>query len=147
LVAEAARERCSLCQDPWEKRQQPGRGLAPDPQATPIEWDRSISAGFNYPSSRPPIATDNAQFDVAVERADPTSCLILCARLTGLRRGRPALPRGSYRAIAVGETLLCCERAQDPQGFLVVLNFDAEAAPRSNQGVIVGGVTGEARAA
>jgi len=136
-----------LCQDRWEKRQEPGRGLGPDPQATPIEWDRSISAGFSHTSSRPPIATDNAQFDVAVERAEPTSCLTLCARLTGLRRGRPALPRGSYRAIAVGENLLCCERAQDRQGFLVVLNFDAEAALRSDEGVIVGEVTGKARAA
>ena len=83
----------------------------------------SPSAGFSDGVPWLPVTSDYQQINVAVERQDPSSMLSLYRRLINLRRASPALTHGAYRAVAVDEDVLCYERAQADQRFLVALNF------------------------
>ena len=72
-----------------------------------------------------PVATDYAQFNVAIEREDATSMLTLYRQLIELRRASPALT-GSYRAATCCDDVLSFERLESGQQLLVALNFDSE---------------------
>jgi alpha-glucosidase len=111
--------------DPMEKNK-PGLGLGRDPERTPMQWDRSPNAGFCSPGTEPwlLIPADYQQINVAVEREDPHSLLILTRRLIELRRSRPALSIGSYRTIDdVPEGCFVYLRQSGSQHYLVALNF------------------------
>ncbi len=111
--------------DPMEKNM-PGLGLGRDPERTPMQWDRSPNAGFCPPGTKPwlPIPADYQQINVAVEREDPHSLLILTRRLIELRRSRPALSIGSYRAIdGVPDGCFVYLRQSGGQQYLIALNF------------------------
>lgn len=113
-------------QDPWEKRE-PGLGVGRDPQRTPMQWDASRSAGFSDGAPWLPVASDYRQINVAAQRDDASSMLSLYRRLMALRRANPALTHGAYRPVAVDEDVLCYERVQADQRFLVALNFGDRA--------------------
>jgi alpha-glucosidase len=110
-------------QDPWGRRE-PGLGLGRDPQRTPMQWSGSLSAGFTDGTPWLPIAAGYPHANVAIEKQDPASILTLYRNLIALRRSSPALTRGSYRAVSLGENVLAYERFEGDQRFLVVLNFD-----------------------
>ena len=112
-------------QDPWERRE-PGLGLGRDPQRTPMQWNGSLSAGFTDGTPWLPVAADYPHTNVAIEKQDPASILALYRNLIALRRGSPALTRGSYRAVPLGENVLAYERFEGDERLLVVLNFDGE---------------------
>ena len=112
-------------QDPWERRE-PGLGLGRDPQRTPMQWSGSLSAGFTDGTPWLPVASNYAQANVALQKSDPTSILALYRNLIALRRGSPALTRGSYRAVPLGQNVLAYERLGGDERLLVVLNFDSE---------------------
>jgi glycosidase len=89
-----------LVQDPFEQRV-PGLGLGRDPERSPMQWDASENAGFTPPGVKPwlPVARDADRCNVAVQAEQPGSMLELTRALLRLRRARPALHRGSYRAL------------------------------------------------
>jgi alpha-glucosidase len=110
-------------QDPWEKRE-PGFGR--DPQRTPMQWNKSPSAGFTAGLPWLPVGSDAAQINVALQKTDPTSTLALYRNLIALRRGSPALSRGAYRTVPLAQNVLAYERYEGDERLLVVLNFDCE---------------------
>jgi alpha-glucosidase len=112
-------------QDPWERRE-PGLGLGRDRQRTPMQWDASTCAGFSHVSPWLPVANDYARFNVATERADPTSILTLYRHLIELRRASPALTHGAYRAVTCTDNVLAYERVESGQRLVVALNFDSQ---------------------
>ncbi|MBT8215680.1 MAG: DUF3459 domain-containing protein, partial [Acidimicrobiia bacterium] len=86
-------------QDPWA-RLEPALGR--DGARTPMQWDASASADFSTaPPDRLwlPLTPDHAATNVAVQQDDPTSILTLYRRLLALRRGSPALTRGTYEPL------------------------------------------------
>jgi len=102
-----------------------------DPERTPMQWDDSPNAGFCPPAMTPwlPLAEDFRQRNVARQDADPDSMLNLFRRVTALRQGEPALYRGTYREISLGEAdagvLGYLREAPGARRFLVLLNFAA----------------------
>ncbi len=118
-----------LVQDPAEK-QQPGIGVGRDPERTPMQWDGTPGAGFTNGRPWLPIAPDARTANVGVERADSASMLTLYHDLLTLRRGEPALARGSFRMLPRQGDVLAYVRDDSAGGrrFLVVVNFGATPA-------------------
>jgi alpha-glucosidase len=85
-------------QDPWELRV-PGHGR--DGARTPMQWDDGPNAGFSRARPWLPLSDDAATRNVAVQREDPDSILVLHRDLLALRRAEPALSSGDYRTFAV----------------------------------------------
>jgi alpha-glucosidase len=67
--------------------------------------------------------------NVAYEKDDPTSMLVLYRSLIALRRRTPALTSGSYRAVPLGENILAYERCEGGHRLLIALNLDSEVKP------------------
>src|SRR5579859_824647 len=112
-----------LVQDPFEK-QVPGLGLGRDPERTPIQWDRTPQAGFSTVPPWLPVADDYPLFNVAVEKAQPDSLLMLVHRLLAVRRTTPALSVGRYQTVPTEATgVFTYLREHAGQRVLVVLNF------------------------
>jgi alpha-glucosidase len=120
-------------QDPFE-RNEPGKGLGRDPQRTPMQWDGSVQAGFSATRPWLRLAPDWQDRNVDAQRSDPRSLLNLYRRLLSLRRSRPALTRGAYRALPAGGDLLVFERACEEDAVTVALNFGAVPADLSLPG-------------
>jgi alpha-glucosidase len=114
-----------LVHDPWEKNV-PGLGLGRDPERTPMQWDDGRNAGFTSGTPWLPAAADYAVVNVAVERRDPTSMLMLCRRLMALRRETPALSVGTYEPVLASGDVLAYVRAHAGQRLLVVLNLGSQ---------------------
>ena len=110
--------------DPWEKRE-PGLGFGRDPQRTPMRWSASPGAGFSDATPWLPVANDYPRVNVAAERNDPSSMLVLYRKLIELRRASPSLREGSYRPLSLQDNLLLYERRHEDQRLLVALNFDS----------------------
>jgi len=104
-----------------------------DPERTPMQWDSSTHAGFTGETAVPwlPVANNYTKVNVAVQNNDPTSMLNFYRALTALRRGEPALYRGSYTAVDqpndnVFAYVREADAAADGRSFLIVLNFTGE---------------------
>ena len=102
-------------------------GLGRDAGRTPMAWDGSPSAGF---STAPPGAlwlplhTSHEAVNVEVEARDPGSILSLYRRLLALRRARPALHAGAFRALnGVPADVFAWERRAGDDRALVALNL------------------------
>lgn len=108
--------------DPWE-RNVPGLGLGRDPERTPMQWSPELNAGFSEGQPWLPIAADHATRNVATERLDPDSMLLLYRRLLDLRRAQPALSVGGFRPMDVDPQVLAYERWHETSTFTVLLNF------------------------
>jgi alpha-glucosidase len=111
-----------LVQDPFEKRV-PGIGVGRDPARTPMQWDASANAGFTRGPPWLPVADDHQETNVAVEADDPRSMLALYRRLIELRRQRPELIAGDWRALAADGDVLIYSRSHVGSRLLVVLNL------------------------
>jgi alpha-glucosidase len=96
-------------QDPWE-RNEPGLGLGRDPARTPMPWDGSENAGFTTGTPWLPLNADCVMRNVASLAADTRSILMLYRRLIALRRQRPALHKGGYRAVRTEDSVFAFER-------------------------------------
>ncbi|HEY8170717.1 MAG TPA: alpha-amylase family glycosyl hydrolase [Candidatus Limnocylindria bacterium] len=81
--------------DPLERRE-PGRGR--DGCRSPMQWDASPNAGFTTPDATPwlPLAGDAPEMNVAAQRDDPDSLLVLTRDLLRLRRDHVVLHRGDF---------------------------------------------------
>ncbi|HQI87118.1 MAG TPA: alpha-amylase family glycosyl hydrolase [Anaerolineae bacterium] len=96
---------------------------------TPMQWDAGPNASFSPAGVETwlPLAADYATRNVAALSADPQSILSLYRRLLGLRRTRPALHGGAYRAVDVAyDDVYVYHRAVFAERYLIALNFAAE---------------------
>jgi glycosidase len=91
-----------------------------------MQWNGSPSTGFTDGTPWLPVAAGYPHANVAIEKQNPASLLALYRNLITLRRGSPALTRGSYRAMALGGNVLAYERFEGDERLLIVLNFDAQ---------------------
>jgi alpha-glucosidase len=112
-------------QDPFEKNV-PGIGVGRDGCRTPMQWSADRNAGFSQAEPWLPIASDFRIENVESERADPASILNLYRRLLALRRARPALVAGTYRAVAAEGDLLLYRREDGDDRVMVALNMGGE---------------------
>ena len=110
--------------DPWEKNL-PGIGLGRDGCRTPMHWDSTSNAGFSTGEPWLPLGDDFARTNVAAGRQDAASMLSLYQVLIGIRRMRPELAVGPYKAVSVTGDLLVFERAHEGRRLLVALNLGA----------------------
>ncbi len=126
-----------LVQDPWERRE-PDLGFGRDPVRTPMQWDRSPSAGFSTGTPWLPLEKSWATRNVETERDDPTSMLSLYRRLIALRRKHPALSIGTYREVQAGDGALVYERAHEGEVLLVALNLGGQPVRVELPGELMG---------
>ena len=115
-------------QDPWEKNL-PGLGLGRDPCRTPLVWTNAAKAGFTCAEPWLPITQDVATCNVASQREDLQSLLMLYRRLISLRRAEPALAVGDYRHIRVTDHTYEFERSWQDRRLLIALNFSGSTQP------------------
>lgn len=110
-------------QDP-QGSNMPDKNLSRDPARTPMQWDRTLNAGFT--TGKPWLRIDKA-FDrrnVEVQRNDPLSMLSLHHKLIQLRRQEPALDRGNYETIHADDQLLAYRRSiAGSDTFMIMLNL------------------------
>ena len=109
-----------------ERVRDPATGLGRDGCRTPMQWDASAFSGFSSVAPWLPLSTDVASRNVASQRADVGSLYNLCRRLIATRRVSAALTLGSYRQIAMTDTVLCYLREAGDERVMVALNFGAE---------------------
>jgi alpha-glucosidase len=121
-----------LARDPWEKNE-PGLGVGRDPSRTPMQWDKSVNAGFSNGTPWLPLDPLYLERNVETLREDPTSILSLYRNLLHLRTKYEALNIGASRVIESRDNVLAFERTEGRERFVVVLNFagDARPLPRS----------------
>jgi alpha-glucosidase len=112
-----------LVQDPFEENV-PGKGLGRDPSRTPMQWDRSIHAGFSTSVPWLPLSDDYIEVNVDTEQHDQLSYLNLYRRLLALRRSHAALSIGEYMPLPVQGELLAYIRSGGGERLLVALNLD-----------------------
>ena len=74
-----------LARDPWEKNE-PGLGVGRDPSRTPMQWDKSVNAGFSNGTPWLPLDSLHLDRNVATLREDPTSILSLYRNLVDLEK-------------------------------------------------------------
>lgn len=94
----------------------------------PMSW--SADGGFStaathYRTKSPNAATHNA----ASSQANAGSLFHHYRQLIQLRRGNPALSRGSYENVKVDGALLSFERRADAQALRITLNYSGQAQP------------------
>ena len=94
-----------------------------DPCRTPMQWDGSAGAGFTTGTPWLPVPDTVSRVNVAAQRNDPDSLLVLYRRLIRLRRETPALRHGDLHMRDGAGDVLAYERAADGQRVLVALNF------------------------
>jgi alpha-glucosidase len=102
----------------------PDKNLSRDPSRTPIQWDDTEHAGFTKGKPWLPISKEYKRYNVAKEKQDPHSMLMLYKRLLTLRQKEPSLYRGAYKPVIVGPHLIAYTReAEGSKRFLIVLNL------------------------
>ncbi len=97
---------------------------------TPMPWDGTQPHhGFGPADSRPwlPAAPAHGALAVAQQEADPNSLLHAHRRLLHMRRGCPALVKGSQTLLAVHPQVLAFVRAHEGRQVVCVFNLSAEA--------------------
>ena len=113
----------ALVQDPRELRE-PGLGLGRDPVRTPMPWDETPNAGFTTGTPWLPLGEDWRARNVAHQRSEPASMLVLHQALLALRRRHPALALGDLTLLeSVPHDVLAYERRLGDERLLVVLNL------------------------
>src|SRR5262249_30650383 len=81
----------------------------------PMQWDRSVFAGFSTVVPWLPIADDSTGANVADQRQDPGSIYNLYRRLLTTRRDSPALYEGAYRPVVDEGHLLVFARIAESE--------------------------------
>ena len=104
----------------------PGFGLGRDGARTPMQWEAGPGAGFTDGTPWLPLAADAEDRTVAAQVREPGSMLNLYRRLIALRRARPTLSAGRYRALAATGDLLIYLREDEAAHILVALNLGDE---------------------
>lgn len=107
-------------------KNEPGNGLGRDPVRTPIAWDDTCGSGFT--TGVPWLPIDNRpEMTVAAQFVNADSMLSLYRRLLLLRRREPALNRGEYETLQVGDHTYSYLRRQGNRCLVVSLNLSAQS--------------------
>ncbi|MEA3339728.1 MAG: DUF3459 domain-containing protein, partial [Chloroflexota bacterium] len=135
---------------PPEKIQDPqgvnlGAERTRDVCRTPMQWDAGPDAGFSAVEPWLPVSADHETRNVAAQSDDPASVLNLYRRLLRYRRGSPALYRGDYRSLDVGDddcfVYLRTAGIAGNERRLIALNFSGDqrriSVPGEDAGQIV----------
>ena len=112
--------------DPVGKRWYPfHRGR--DGCRSPMQWNEGTAAGFTAGKPWLPIGPEAERRNVAAQERDPGSLLSFYRKMIWLRKGRPALIKGSYRSVVEGIPDDCYLYLREGEGqrLLVALNFAA----------------------
>ena len=118
-----------LARDPWEKNE-PGLGVGRDPSRTPMQWDKSVNAGFSNGTPWLPLDSQYLDRNVATLREDPDlDPFALSQPRSHLRSKHAALNIGAGRVVESANNVLAFERTEGPDRFVIVLNFAADARP------------------
>jgi len=94
---------------------------------TPMQWEPTDYAGFSSHEPWLPVSADYKTRNVSVQLADANSILNLYRRLISCRRARPALYKGSYRALEGGENCFIYLRQSGEERCLIALNFSSQS--------------------
>jgi alpha-glucosidase len=95
-----------------------------DGSRTPMHWSAAHNAGFSSHEPWLPVDPSHAVRNVEHQAGSPGSLLDWYRRLIALRRSRPALQVGSYRAVhGVPEGVYAYLREAGPDAVAVFLNF------------------------
>jgi len=98
---------------------------------TPMRWEASFNAGFCPIDATPwlPIEMSTATCNVASQRSDEGSLLMLYRNLLELRRNSPALRYGRYEPLEAGPGVFAYVRRSAEEALLVLLNFLEHQVP------------------
>jgi alpha-glucosidase len=113
--------------DPFEINV-PGKGLGRDGSRTPMQWDASPFGGFSRVEPWLPIAPQYRSQNVAVQKLQGGSLLLLYQQLLSLRRSRTSVRCGSYLPIETDGDVLLYVRHHENERSLVALNFSSKPA-------------------
>ena len=99
-----------------------------DPFRTPMQWDASAHAGFSKHEPWLPVARDYKHNNVAVERRQESSFLILYRHLLAIRNRDETMKQGVYREVLIDDkkNVLVYERAYEGTTYVVALNFSGK---------------------
>jgi alpha-glucosidase len=113
-----------LQRDPMTRGNKGGRPNR-DRGRTPMQWTAAPGAGFTRPGTKPwlPLG-DHTAVNVADQRQDPRSTLVLCRDLLDLRRRSDLGDRAGYRTLAAGPAVW----AYRTNGLAVAANFSGQPA-------------------
>ncbi len=116
-----------LQQDPWGL-QVVDLGLGRDPQRAPMLWTTDAHGGFSPPEAKPWLPTiDPERFCVDAQVGNEGTMLELTRQLLRVRKERPSLHSGDYRALEVDEPdCLGFFRESPGETTLVLASFSAE---------------------
>jgi alpha-glucosidase len=106
-------------------------GISRDPCRTPFHWTPGKYAGFSSVKPWLPIAAEYKTHNVETEMFDLTSTLNFYKRLIQLRRRKPQLIEGTYRALDAPDGCFVYIR-EAGSGILIALNFTDEPRILSN---------------
>ena len=112
--------------DPQDLRQ-PGLGIGRDRSRTPMPWDAGPHAGFGPVEPWLPLNADWPTRNVASQERDSRSMLALYRALLALRRAKPALSIGTWRAVEAPEGVLAYERGHGERRLFVALNLTSSS--------------------
>ena len=102
----------------------PDKNLSRDPARTPMQWNDSAYGGFS--KSRPwlPIDRNYKVLNLAKQKTDDQSMLLLYHRLIQLRNREPAFSIGSYTPVFSDNQMIAYSRELEMGNrFLVMLNL------------------------
>ncbi len=102
----------------------PEKNLSRDPARTPMQWNEEAHAGFS--AQRPWLRVDRSykHVNVATQREDHNSLLMLYRKLIHLRNEQPALHIGDYAPVYSDHQILSFLREfADAPRFLIILNL------------------------
>lgn len=98
--------------------------LTRDPARTPMQWDRSINAGFTEGKPWLRIGRQYATANVQAQKEDSNSMLLFYKRLIQLRNAEPAFTAGDFVPVYADHQIISYKREmKGQQGFLVLLNL------------------------
>jgi alpha-glucosidase len=127
-------------QDP-QAQNEPGRAFNRDSSRTPMPWSDAAYGDFSKEMPWLPLNKDWSTRNVATQKADQSSMLLLYQRLLKLRREEVALRTGGYRELAVKDGVLAYERGEGAGRLGVALNLKGEAQeislPKAYEGAAV----------
>ncbi len=117
-----------LIQDSFEKNN-PGASIGRDPERTPMQWSRDVSAGFTKGVPWLPLPTELQDKTVADQQTDRTSFFALYKNILALRSSTSALRRGAYETSGTNnEHIFSYKRSDKDYVFIVALNFSDQTA-------------------
>ena len=94
-----------------------------DPFRCPMQWDRSVYAGFSEKKPWLPVNENSREINVYMQDERPSSILNFYRRLIHLRKKESALYGGEWLPIEAGRDILAYSRKDGNSQFFIALNF------------------------